>query len=97
MSEEMKINVNELTEDELEQVNAGKHKKKDRAEKSKYKCLECMKGTHIGHADNSSYIYFINGKIRNEGYCKNGHRWNQLGSYDRYDPAGAKKWFVKYK
>lgn len=87
---------NEISDEELEEVVGGKKKSKGRAKKSKYKCLECMKGNHIGLPDMGSYIYFLDGKTSGEGYCKRGHHWNRLESYDRFDLEGAKKWFSQH-
>jgi len=97
MSEKMRFNATELTEDELDQVYAGTDSKKKKAQRSKFKCIECAKGTHLDLPDNCSFIYFLNGKTKSEGYCKNGHRWISSDCYEGYDPAGAKNWFQMHK
>lgn len=92
MSEEIKV----MTDEELDEVAAGKKASDKKAKKTNYKCLECQKGTHIGKADNGSYRYHLSGDKKKEGYCKNGHHWNHE-MYEGYDPVAAKKWFAKYK
>ena len=89
MSDEM----TKVTDEELDDIAGGKSKK-NKAEKTKYKCLECMKATHLGAADNNSYIYKAKGS--STSCCKNGHVWiNDI--YDHYSPVDTAKWFNEHK
>ena len=92
MSEEM-TKATQITDEELDDVAGGK-KKTNKAEKTKNKCLECMKATHLSGPDNSSYIYKANGS--DTTCCKNGHVWVN-GIYTHFSTADVAKWFAKYK
>lgn len=94
MSEEKITTSAEQSLENLESIAGGKSKRK-KATKTQYKCHQCELGTHLSGADFSSYIYKAEGT---EGYCHNGHHWLVVPSiYDKYDPTGAKAWFVAHK
>lgn len=84
-----------ISEEELDEVVGGKSGSKEKAKKTNYKCIECMKGTHV-KPDNGSYIYTLGGKKTKEGYCKRGHHWNRIEDYAGYNPTECKKWFVQH-
>lgn len=93
MSEDKILEAAEINDEELDEVAGGKSSK-GKAEKTKNKCLECMKATHIGSADNSSYIYKAKGS--STSCCKRGHVWVN-GIYSHFSEADVKKWFADHK